>query len=329
LSHRRLWRAVVPALLLTGAFATPASAQDEHIAPVDLCAALAVTITFDEPTYAPETEATLTVALTNNSAEPLTGITTGSGGGQPDELVWDNTEWGELSNQGEGLSLAPGETKSVAGKGFVPATAADYGRVGLLAAFNTVTGDAACSPAFSAHARVPGKTGDLTGRITDADGTGVVDAILAAYTVDTASTCAAVTRSGADGNYVLSDLPAGSYVVALVPPPGWVSTDGYSKSGNVVGNSRPVDFALAPGESNIPHTPPNGCADDTPPTTTPPVTPPAPTNPAAPAPQGGAGVPARLADTGGAPTGLIPVGIGLLLAGGVAVAAARRMRATV
>jgi hypothetical protein len=323
--HGLFRRAAVPvvlaASLLTGGLASPASAQE----PVDLCETLAVTITFDDAAYAGGDTATLTITVTNNGPNALQGLTTGSGGGQPNELVWDSSNWGELDSTDDapGMSIGAGETRTVAGTGLVPATAADYGNVYVLAPFLLKDGSNTCSPAFTAEADVTGKVGDLTGKAVNVrNGAGVRGAIIAVYEISEESPCRAVTTSGADGVFTFTDLPAGHYIAQYVPPHGWRGTEGYSEEAAVGADNRPLTFRIERGASGIPYESPAGCPDIAPPTSAPPTT---STAGIAPAAQGRT-APA-LADTGGVPTELVPVGLGLLLAGGAAVLAARRGRA--
>jgi uncharacterized repeat protein (TIGR01451 family)/LPXTG-motif cell wall-anchored protein len=277
--------------------------------------ALRSSITFDKSVYAVGEQIHEHVTLTNTGTTDLAGVTA-----RCDEGAAPNTlsgfGWGDLVHeQAPGVTVRAGETRTFDFTDVVPAGGRLYGFVKITCWFGTAF-QYYDGPAVIARADVPGGRGSYGGVLhADHDGDDTFDPgeelpNLKVHLLDQGGQVAGRATTDAAGHFMISDVPAGTYLLRLSGP--WR----FRESGRVevnVFDGAVMDyrtFAVEPG--------PTVLDPDTPPVkVTPP--PPAPAPQAAPAPH-----PDVLADTGADVVELLALGF-LLIALGMLLMRRRSM----
>lgn len=278
---------------------------------------LEVSMAFTKDSYEPTEAPSVRVTLTNNNSLPVSEVVAD---------CYHGTEWPNLTGTGAGWGdlaaggvTVPGKsTKVVTVTEPMPATAENYGFVAVdcVFAYAELTGDLD-NPRASAEAAVPGKTGDLHGSISAAQGAAVGGWRVALTGKDGKCPIVAETKTDERGSFTLKNVPVGQYEVYVVPPTTkWLFKGTNHKPVTVVaGRHNQVTFIAFTSDNDTPWPAPPSCGDGGGggPGTTPP------------APQGSPNP--GLAYTGASM--LVPGAIGLLalLAGVGAVLVTRRRRA--
>ncbi len=128
---------------------------------------LTASVTLDKTNYVVGEEARMTVKVKNNDDRPIKGLQIGcNGNGDPNDLgggADDVPGWEELSHRGEGLTLAPGETRTFVAVEKVPAAAARFRRVEVLCELARNIGYNFDGPRGYDWATVPGGFGTVEG----------------------------------------------------------------------------------------------------------------------------------------------------------------------
>lgn len=178
-------------------------------------------LSFDGVRYSAGDTATGKISLTNTAQRDLTGVTaTCQGFGSQLEV-----NLGGLVPGGSGVGVPAAATISVPISGAVPADADRHGEFVVSCVFSATGYSASGGP--SAYAIVPVNGVPATGRGTLVDITTyspVPDMPVVLLDRDTGQSVAR-TVSDANGSFVFTEVPAGSYDVRIEGP--WLATNGY------------------------------------------------------------------------------------------------------
>lgn len=204
--------ATLLAALLVLATAAPAVAEPTAADQVDL----AVTATFDKPSYFVAEDVTMSVTVTNNGTATARNVVLSDSGNSP----FTAADLAELSSLGTGVDIAPGQSVTVTATGKVPASvevltltlearSADQDKN---AADNTATAEAA----------IIQRTGNLNGTVYgDRDGDKEFDAGEGLAGVVVQSGSGDRVRTDAAGRFAMRDVPEGTHSLQLGLPSGW------------------------------------------------------------------------------------------------------------
>lgn len=281
---------------------------------------LEVSLLFQDDSYRIGDTARLRVTVTNHGDKTLEHVRAFCFG-EENRLSGTGEGWGVLRETATGLTVAPGETRTVDVSETVPEGADDFGFVRVACAIGPA--DERGIPFGFDTASIIGKTGVARGKlVTDRDGDQIFNDPVADTKVvlldPVSGKSVAKGRTGADGTFKINDVPPGDYDVVIVGP--WKPVDPEFLFIVVYSNPQldPFDrvFRLLPGpeqEDPFPDEP-----------GTPPGENPAPPPPAQPQ---ASPAPAGLASTGASVVVLGIVSLGLLVLGAGAVFTGRRRRA--
>jgi hypothetical protein len=181
-------------------------------------------VVLDKTTYAIGDIAKITVKLTNTGNREISGIQAGCnrigdanhlGGSDEDPM----TGWGDLSFWGKGVTVSPGETKTLVVTEKVPSAARNKRRVVIACDFEPNPSYNTDGPYGFDWANVPGGSGGLEGPLFhDRNGNGKVDAgeaiantTIALLTDKEDGLVVAETVSDAQGNVRFEKLPPGDF----------------------------------------------------------------------------------------------------------------------
>ncbi|GAA3458679.1 hypothetical protein ACFFSW_07485 [Saccharothrix longispora] len=171
---------------------------------------------FDRETYGVDDRVRLTITLSNSGDAPIMAKAFCGSAELP--ALHSGPAWGPLAQDGAGVEIAPGETRTFTIQETVPEWADDYGMFGVWCDFGP--DHAGGLPSISDLARVPGAVWTVSGRAlagTGTDPAGIPGVKLVLLDFLTGQPVAR-TVTGADGGFTFTDLPVGYYTPVLVGP---------------------------------------------------------------------------------------------------------------
>jgi len=210
---RRAGLAVASALVIVGV-AMVGGAGPASAAPAPPPAlTLDVTVAYDRTMYAVGDTLTLTTQVTNSGAATATDVKA--------VVSANHLAFSTDPNATPAFELAPGATRTFAFTGVVEADAADTGRALGLVRFGTT------NEFGFAYARVAAGTATVTGRAHQTTDGAVrptdpgLPGVTVTLTDDLAPEVTFTAVTGADGRYVLDNVPVSVYNVSYAAPAGW------------------------------------------------------------------------------------------------------------
>ncbi|MEU8634680.1 hypothetical protein AB0C38_21095 [Amycolatopsis sp. NPDC048633] len=286
--------------------------------------ALKATMAFTQDSYKVGELAHVTVTLANSGPIPLTGITAACNRiGDPHHLTGRTPGWGDLA--GDGVTIAPGETRTFDVSEAVPEASFNRGYVVVACDFGYDEVDSENHANASDQAAVPGGKATVEGAIGVFDNQGNVAKGVAGAKVVLVSDqhCPVVGErtTDAQGHFEFLDVvPGPEYHLYVLPPKGWKVLNENPMSINVSGppeNHYLWRISAEEGDAPLPAVPVNPADCGKPGT---------PTSTTAPAGSGGG----ESGGSGLASTGVDVLGIGalalvaLVLGGGLVISTRRR-----
>ncbi|MFI6100767.1 SdrD B-like domain-containing protein [Lentzea sp. NPDC051213] len=276
---------------------------------------LTASVTLDKTDYAVGEEARMTLTVKNRGDRAVEGLQIGCNGNNDPNVLGGGADevpgWEELSHRGAGMTLAPGETRSVVGVEKVPAAAARYRKVEVFCDLARNIGYNFDGPRVYDWATVPGGTGTVAGPLyydrnknfkVDA-GEAIANTRIVLRTHRENGANVTETVSDANGNARFEGVPPGSWWAWVDGP--WKFEGEYGGRLEVqAGFLSEVGFPVVPGPPPSPDPDPGTGAGE---------------------PEGGGGATKALARTGASVLGLGLVAA-LLVAFGIGARVAGRRR---
>jgi hypothetical protein len=218
------------------------------VAPVS--SSLTASMKFDKPSYAPSDEVGLNVTLTNNGSVPLNHVVAVCKTGQG-YVPGTGDGWKALAPGGEGVALAPGETKTVRVTDRVPNDVTFKTFYASCSFGDNGSNSAGYAYAGTAYASVHGQFGIVDLRlVNDENGEPIRNASVVVLDAATRHPLKDVTTSSA-GDVWIYDVPVGK--VVLVVAGKWKPSKGAEFTLDVVPDTRNVlELRLAPSDAEVP-----------------------------------------------------------------------------
>ncbi|MEV6872829.1 hypothetical protein [Amycolatopsis sp. NPDC051128] len=289
--------------------------------------ALKASMVFTQESYQPGDLAHLTVTLSNSGSIPLTGIVASCDRFGSDFALKGGPGWGDLDTFADGVTIAPGQTRTFDVTERVPDAARNSGVVTADCDFGYREVGIEEHPNASAQAAVPGVKATVVGDVAVYDDRGEIKQPVAGVKVvlvsDRHCPVTAEQTTDAKGHFEFHGVvPGPEYRLFFLPPAGWKIKDENPWSIFVRGPAdRPVKLQVEAeqGDAPLPAVPANpaDCTAGAPTSTT-----------GAPGGTGGG----QSGGSGLASTGVDAVGLGALallalaLGGGLVFGARRRRR---
>ncbi|OKJ93886.1 hypothetical protein AMK34_27100 [Amycolatopsis sp. CB00013] len=242
--------------------------------------ALKASMAFTEDSYKPGDLAHVTVTLTNSGSVPLTGIVSGCDRFGSDYALKGGAGWGDLDYLGNGVTIAPGETRAIDVSEKVPDATRDRGLVTVSCDFGYRDVDNEGHAHAYDQAAVPGALATVVGDVVHFAGQGDpkgVSGVKVVLVSDGKCPVIGERTTDAEGRFEFRKVvPGPTYKLYLLTPQGWRIQYENPRPIHVAGpEDKPsqVRVEAEPGEAPAPAVPtqPADCGkSETPaPTTTP------------------------------------------------------------